>query len=168
MRDACIQTRFFVTILQGWAYKTQQTRVMLASNQTLFFVTIFMLSKRRFWTSEQTIWSSLFEELQYSRPWKVFRKDTTDMLLSLPKSLFGEHNMARMGLQNTTNTRDALMIVWSDDAMRCIAFLGCHDLLPGNTWLRNVRSQQSIAMWAPGYFKIVIAHSVVACSPDLL
>ena len=42
MRDACIDDRlmrFFVTILQGWAYKTQQTCEMHASNQTLLFVT---------------------------------------------------------------------------------------------------------------------------------
>ena len=30
----------------------------------------------------------------------------------LPTSSFGEHNIARMGLQNTTNMWDALMIFW--------------------------------------------------------
>ena len=38
--------------------------------------------------------------------------------------------------------------------------------IQGNTRLRNVRCQQSIAMWSgQATFKIVIAHSVVACSP---
>ena len=40
MRDALmISDVFFVTILQGWVYKTHQTCEMHASNQTLFFVT---------------------------------------------------------------------------------------------------------------------------------
>ena len=39
-RDVLTIVVCFVTTLQGWDYNTQQTRVMHASNQTLFFVTI--------------------------------------------------------------------------------------------------------------------------------
>ena len=62
--DACEQSdAFFVTILQGWVYKTQQTHKM------------------------------------HARCMRAIRR-------------FLCNNIARMGLQNTTNTRDALMIVW--------------------------------------------------------
>ena len=76
------QTLFFVTTLQGWVYKT---RVMHASNQTRFFVTIL-----QGWAYKTQHMRDACEQ--------------SDAFLC--------NNIARMGLQNTKNTRDALMIVF--------------------------------------------------------
>ena len=45
--------------------------------------------------------------LPSTKRWKVLRKRILKCWFGLPKSSFGEHNIARMGLQNTTNMRDA-------------------------------------------------------------
>ena len=71
---------FFVTILQGWAYKTQQTREMHASNQTCL------------------LW-------QYCNDGLTKTQQTFHAFMIV--WCFLCNNVARMGVQNTTNTRDA-------------------------------------------------------------
>jgi hypothetical protein len=81
-RDACEQSdAFFVTILQGWAYKTQPTREMEACEQSdAFFVTTL-------------------------QGW-VYKNTTNTWVIVW---FFLCNIIARMGLQNTTNKRDGCM-----------------------------------------------------------
>ena len=71
---------FSVTILQGWVYKTQQTREMHASNQTCL------------------LW-------QYCNDGLTKTQQTFHAFMIV--WCFLCNNVARMGVQNTTNTRDA-------------------------------------------------------------
>ena len=77
--------------------------------------------KRRFWKVEQTIWCiwSLFETLfneswQSWQSWPKYRTytDTTDiigdMLLSLPKSLFGERKLLQRFNKVTTSRLESI------------------------------------------------------------
>ena len=99
--------------------KHNQAWVMHWWSSDVFFVTIFMLPKRRFWKAEQTFQRSFSTHFSTFRrpnsvltPLKSVSKMTSEMFVLLPKSSFGKDNIARMGLQNTTNMRYALMIVW--------------------------------------------------------
>ena len=99
--------------------KHNQACVMHWWSSDVFFVTVFMLPKRRFWKAEQTFQRSFSTHFSTFRrpnsvltPLKSVSKMTSEMFVLLPKSSFGKDNIARMGLQNTTNMRYALMIVW--------------------------------------------------------
>ncbi len=47
---------------------------------------------------------SIVAQIEYARPWKVRRKDTTDLLFCRPKSSFGEH---KLGLRLTLLTKSS-------------------------------------------------------------
>ena len=80
MHDDRSSDVFFVTILQGWVYKTQQSCISHDDRSSdVFFVAILQGC--------------------------VYKTQPTHRS-------HASNNIARMGLQNTTNTRDALMIVW--------------------------------------------------------
>ena len=84
---------FFVTILQGWAYKTQQTCEMLTIDQTFMSSLFTRHAAACVHLSRQG--AQRVAQILYSHPWKVLPAsgDTTDLLFCLPKSSFGEHKI---------------------------------------------------------------------------
>ena len=97
-RDACEQSdAFFVTILQGWVYKTQQTREMHASNHTLFCNNIARMGLQNTANTREIHWWSsevFFVTILQGWVYKTQKHSACDQ-----STRFLCNNIARMGLQ---------------------------------------------------------------------
>jgi hypothetical protein len=100
------------------------------------------------WKDEQKRKSG-FRRKHYSRAWvldlgyeplKVYRKSGFPLLFLLPKSSFGEHNIAKMGLQNTPNVN-------MRDALTTVGRFLCNNMYAPQTKMLEVRTNIPTRLW---------------------